>query len=709
MATLQKLRNAGPLLLIFVGLALLAFIAGDALRIFQSPQGSQSVGSINGEEISAVDFQQMYEEQSNVYKYMRNSSTLSEAELNNIKDRVWNSYLQYQVVKAEADKIGLTVTAAELRDIVKKGEDPIFRQFPIFNNEQGKFDYDVVSNMLATYEENKNNPTYMQFYECWKFMEKNIMQNALIQKYYALLSNSFISNPVAAKYAYESSTNTYDVELKVYPYSAIADSAVKVSDADLNKTYDAIKESYREMYESRDIKYVSYKVTPSAADRADLKNELSAYADSLRAGNEDYATIARLSNSEVPYSTLAWSKEAYPEEVQLQLEKAKENEVVGPFYNQSDDSYTVYKYIGKETVADSILYRTLFVTSENAERTAALTDSLLNVLNKKGADFKQIATDMGQAQSDSMWLTSPMYEGFPMVGDNLAYAKALLNGKKGTYEVLALESGNSNIIYQVIDKKNPETKYHAFVIKRTSEFSKETYNDVYNKFSQFVASCNTADDLDKNAEEYGYRVSPTQEIYNWAYGVGNISGTRDAIRWTFRDAEEGNVSPLYECGNSDNLLVVALNKINEKGYTSKEKLAGITRTKSINAKKAQKIMAEIKGKNFDELSSIAAVKTDSVKRISFAAPAYINKTSTNESAISAAVTKLQPGEVSAPIEGVAGVYVIKLIAKNAKDGEFNAANEEASLKTTGKNFANQFFMRDLVEKANIEDNRYLYF
>ena len=185
MATLQKLRNAGPLLLIFVGLALLAFIAGDALRIFQSPQGSQSDGSIIGEEISAVDFQQMYEEQSNVYKYMRNSSTLSEAELNNIKDRVWNSYLQYQVVKAEADKIGLTVTAAELRDIVKKGEDPIFRQFPFFNNEQGKFDYDVVSNMLATYEENKNNPTYMQFYECWKFMEKNIMQNALIQKYYA--------------------------------------------------------------------------------------------------------------------------------------------------------------------------------------------------------------------------------------------------------------------------------------------------------------------------------------------------------------------------------------------------------------------------------------------------------------------------------------------------------------------------------------------
>ena len=114
MATLQKLRNAGPLLLIFVGLALLAFVAGDALRIFQTPQGSQSVGSVNNEELSAVDFQQMYEEQSNVYKLVRNGNTLSEYELNRIKDEVWNTYIQYQVIKTEADKLGLTVTAAEL-------------------------------------------------------------------------------------------------------------------------------------------------------------------------------------------------------------------------------------------------------------------------------------------------------------------------------------------------------------------------------------------------------------------------------------------------------------------------------------------------------------------------------------------------------------------------------------------------------------------
>ena len=142
MATLQKLRNAGPLLLIFVGLALLAFIAGDALRIFQTPQGSQSVGEVNGEEISAVEFQDLYERQSNIYKMLRGGSNFTETEQNQIKDEVWGNYLRGKIINKEAEKLGLTVTVAELKEAVQRGEDPIFQQIPIFNNEQGKFDFD---------------------------------------------------------------------------------------------------------------------------------------------------------------------------------------------------------------------------------------------------------------------------------------------------------------------------------------------------------------------------------------------------------------------------------------------------------------------------------------------------------------------------------------------------------------------------------------
>lgn len=709
MATLQKLRNAGPLLLIFVGLALLAFIAGDALRIFQTPQGSQSVGEVNGEEISAVEFQDLYERQSNIYKMLRGGSNFTETEQNQIKDEVWGNYLRGKIINKEAEKLGLTVTVAELKEAVQRGEDPIFQQIPIFNNEQGKFDFDNLNMFLAQYEENKNDAAFIQqyqpLYDTWRYMEETLMQNLLSQKYYALVSNSFISNPVVAENNYNTNSYTYDVEYRVYPYSAISDSTIKVSDSDLNKIYEQEKVLYPRYSESRDIKYVSFRVTPSAADRAALNNELKEYATQLQNGDTDYTSMSRLSMSDVPYSELAWAKDIYPEEVQVRLDSVAENQIVGPFYNQSDDSYTLFKYFGKKEIADSVLYRSLFVQAETPEKTAALADSLLGALNG-GANFKEIAAKYGQENSDSMWLTSAMYEGGSVIGDNLSLVNTLLNAKKGEYTILSLENQNTKLICSVLDKKNNETKYNAFVIKRKSEFSSTTYEEAYNQFSQFVASCNTIEDFEKNAEEHNYRVQVRNDINSSAHNIANVPGTQNALRWLFQ-AEKGNVSPLYECGNNDNLLVVALADINEKGYISKEKLGFIT-DKALNAKKAEKIMSIIKGKSYDELANVEGVKSDKASRISFVAPVYVTATSASEPALCAAVTKLQPGETSAPIKGEAGIYVIKLVAKNKKAGEFNAATEQATLKSQAQRASGRF-LNDLFEKANVVDNRYLYF
>lgn len=705
MATLQKLRNTGPLLIIGVGLALLAFVIGDALRIFQSPQGAQAVGSVNGKEISAADYQQKFEEYSNIVRFMRGGATMNEQEQQQLKDEVWNTYLTEQIINKEAEAIGLTVTAAELQAIVAKGEAPILRQSP-FRNEQGNFDIDGLNMFLAQYEDNKDNPDYQVIYEYWKFVEKTLMQNALTEKYQALIANSFISNPVVAEYVYNTNNATYDVEIKAYPYSAIADSLVKVADNDIKNAYEEEKAIYKQYAEGRDIKYVSFRITPSTEDRNALKNEIQEYTDSL-ATSEDYATIVRLSNSNVPYTKIAWAKDIYPEEIQVRLDSVKENEVVGPIYNLSDDSYTSFKLLGQETIADSVLYRTLVVQAETPEKTEALADSLFKVL-ENGADFKELAAKYGQTNSDSLWLTSAMYEGAALQAADETFISTLLNGVKGKYGIMSIDNMPNKVIYQVIDTKNPETKFHVAVVKRTSEFSSETYNDAYNKFSQFVATCKTVDELEKNAEEYGYRVMTQNNLFNSAYNIANITDTRDAIRWIFNEAEVGEVSPLYPCGNNDNLLVVALTRVNEKGYMPLDRLSPMLRTKVIKDKKAEKIMAELNGKNFDELANNASIKSDAVKRISFSAPAYISATASSEPAICAAVVKLQPGEVSAPIKGEGGVYVLKLTAKNAKSGEFNATTEQSTLKTQAQRNAARF-MSDLFEKADVEDNRYLYF
>lgn len=707
MATLQKLRNMGPLLVIFVGLALFAFIAGDAWRLFQSHTVDQNVGSVNGEKLSAMDFQKMYEEYTNAVKFARNTNALTEDEMNQVKDEVWSTYISNQVLSAEAEKAGLTVTATELQAIVNAGSDPLLAQTP-FRNEKGVFDKDILNNFLTQYENNKENPEFLEqykpVYDYWKFIEKTIMLNALTGKYQALVQNSFIGNPIVAKSNYEANSNTYDIEVVAYPYSAVKGDDCVATESEIEKLYNQKKENYKQPYESRSIKYASYRVTPSPADREELRAELNEYADSLKAGNTDYASIARLASSEVAYSDQPWQKSAFPEEVQARLDSVAVNSVTGPIYSQSDDSYTVFKLLSKSTLPDSVKYDMLVVSAENIEKTNALADSLLGAL-KGGANFAEVSKKYNQENNEGMWFTSAQYEGMPVASNSLI--DKLVEGKKCGYEVIGIENANSKAIVRITESKNPVEKYHAVVIKRANEFSKDTYNEAYNKFSQFVANCKDAADMEAKADEFGFRVMTQNNIHTGTHKVANIAGTRDALRWIF-EAAEGDISPLYECGENDYLLVAAVTAVNEKGYAPLENLRHMLGYEIANDKKAEKIMAEIKGKTMEQIKGMENVKSCETKRISFSAPAYISATASNEPAISAIAGKLNIGQESAPIKGNNGVYVIKLVAKNAKGGEFNAKSEEDAIKAMGARDSYRM-LGELIQNADVEDNRYRFF
>ena len=78
MATLQKIRNKGPLLVIVIGLALFAFIASDAWRAFQPHQTKQDVGEINGKVISAQEYQSMVDEYTKVQEKLYGRTTNDE-------------------------------------------------------------------------------------------------------------------------------------------------------------------------------------------------------------------------------------------------------------------------------------------------------------------------------------------------------------------------------------------------------------------------------------------------------------------------------------------------------------------------------------------------------------------------------------------------------------------------------------------------------
>ncbi|MCQ2058493.1 MAG: SurA N-terminal domain-containing protein [Bacteroidaceae bacterium] len=712
MATLQKIRSKGPLLLIVIGLALFAFIAGDAWKMFKPNQGVAMVGSINGKKISALEFQEAVERYTKIIEFVNYGVSLSEADQNSIQDEVWQTLVRKYVIEEEATKAGITVTDAEIMAIVEAGQNPILSQTPFVNQETGLFDANTLRSFLSTYsmldasQLSAEELAYCEsLYSFWEYIEETLRQNQYVSKYMNIVGNGVTTtNKFAVDDSYKARVRKNDVVVALLPFTSIDESNIQVTESELKAKYNKMKDVTFQVSESRDIRYIDVEIMPSQKDKDDLLAEVKQNADELSSVTSDYSAFVRMAQSEVSYVDLPFTTNRFPQDVVKRFDSVKVGNVYGPYFNAEDNTYNAFKLISKISAYDSIQYRMIQVIGDSNEDIAQRSDSIVKAL-KAGADFETLAAKYQQTGL-SQWISSAMYESSSLNSQDVQLISQLISMNKK--EIRPIEIGQVKLVAQVTAQKNKVNKYKAAVIKRTVDFSSETADKAYDDLSNFVATNNSLEALKANARLNGYSLVEVPDFYSSRHIVGGVEKTKDLLRWIFQ-AKEGEISKIYECGaENDHLMIAAVENVHKKGNRDIKYLRAALLGDIANQKKAEYAIENIFSKTTD-YKSIDGIVVDTLHFVNFDNATYIQGLPSNEYLIGAAVAKTQRDQFSAPVKGNSGVFVAKKITSDDNSGGFDKSMEESRVKSTASSMIVNNLYIELVDRAKVEDNRYLYF
>ena len=661
MTTLQRIRNHGALLIAVVGIAMLAFILGDFLNSGSSffHRSRENVAVIEGNEIHYTEYEAANEQLTEVYKLETGRSDFDEEMTNQLRNQVWSMLVMDYTMRAQAEKIGMDITADELKELCV-GENPhqIISSRRYFMDENGQFNRDIVKNWIQTINqegEEAEDANIQQAKTYWMYWEKALRITYMQEKYTTLLQHMLKANSLEAKYAFDARQNGVSIEYIMQPYFAVADSLVSVNEKDIKTLYKKNKEQYKQT-PNRAIKYIAFDIVPSEDD---FKAE-EALMNSLK---EDFQTAEDITlvvntNSDIMYDGFDYSESTVPAQFK---------------------AFAFAKNAKTGDCTDILFENNTYAMARIMQCGYSMPDSVeLKAIIPEGED-----QELG-------WFTADR------LPKNIA-EKAFTTKRGGQFTIA---QGMGELTYEVMEVSAATPKVKLAILSRSVTPSSKTYSAIYNNAKQFIVANPTLEAMETAAQEAGITVVPQYNLTATTDKVGQLKSSRPIVRWTF-EAKEGQVSDVFECGQQ--FIVAAVAEVNDNEYRSLESVrAELTYEATTNAKAAY-IKEQLKGV---ETLAAAAEKLgqsiQSVERVSLA-DTRLGNAGMEPTVIGTAIA-LGENQLSQPIQGNMGVFLVQTGMAINTNEEFNAEVEKAQL-TTRFAYLPYQAMQIMEDKADIEDNR----
>ena len=662
MASLQRIRNHGALLIAIVGLAMLAFILGDFLNSGSSffNRSRENVGVIEGQKIHYTEYEAAKDQLTEVYKIESGRSDFDEDMSAQIRNQVWNMLMLDYTLRAQAKEIGMDVTVDELSELCI-GENPhqIIRSRRAFYDENGQFSRDAVKNLISAINDGSDdaeqNANLQQAKTYWLYWEKVVRISYLQEKYTALLQHLLKANSLDAQFAFDAREKGVSAEYVSQPYFSIADSLVSYSESDIKKLYKQHLSQYKQT-PNRAIKYIAFDIVPSEEDFKAAQDLLTKLQDEFRT-TDDISLVVN-TNSDIMYDGRDYSEETVP---------AQFKEFA--FANGAKAGDCTEILFENNTYSMARLMQTGYSLPDSVELKAIV----------EGGEDQELG-----------W--------FKAADLPKNIAEPAFAGKPGTRFTVAQGMGEQT--YEIMAQGKPTPKVKLAILAREVSPSSKTYSIIYNRAKQFIVDNPNAEALEAAAQEAGMAVVPQYNLTANTDKVGQLKNSRPIVRWAF-EAKEGKVSDVFECGQQ--FIVAALTEVNDGEYRSLESVRQELAYEATNNAKAAYILKQLKGvKTLEEASEMLKQPVRNIERVSLADSRFGN--AGMEPAVIGKTLAIGENALSEPIQGNTGVFVVRTGSANNAADSFDAEAEKAQLAARYAYLPYQA-MQLIEDKAEVTDNR----
>jgi len=697
MGIMGFLRNRmGLILVIVIGFALFAFIAGEVIHYGSSffHGDNTEIAEVEGVKIAVDDFNKRVDQNTQNFEQQSRQTEITPQITSYIQETSWNQVLTETILNTEMDKLGLVVGDDEVHSLIQ-GDNPSPEIVQAFGNPQtGQVDRAKLNNFLANISTAKaNDPMVAR----WNDFVTHMIDDKRAEKYMALVSNGLYVNALDAQDDYESKNKIVNFHYVKLDYTSIPDNKVTVTDDDYENYYNDHKGEFKNPEETRSIEYVVFNAAPSKDDSAAIKAQVDKLIPQFKASTTDSLFVEVNADTKTPI--VFQHKGQLDAHIDSVMFNAPKGFIYGPYL--SNGSYKLSKLVDEQVGPDSVKARHILLPiTTSAEKTLATADSIKKLIEggKSFADLaKQYSVDKGSADKGGELGTFGRGSMVPVFED------AAFEGKKGDIKIVTSQYGVH--IIDIEDQKGSSKVVKVATVDKLLTASSATQAAAYSKAQGFLGKL-SGDNFEQEAGQENLKTNTAPDVTAVASSFNSVVSGREVVRWAYK-AETGDFSDqVFTSG--DQYIVARLTAIKPKGTLPLSVVKKQITQQVLIAVKGKMLSDKLQsaasgGSNINTVAQKVGAQVTPIQNIVFANPVIPG--SSAEYKVIGTVFGSQPGKLSAPVIGQTGVFVFVVDNFVKPAALLNAVRQKQQMGQAMLQRSQNDILEALKDKANVKDYR----